>query len=315
MLETTTRTADQQKGEVSMPRYVLLTAAYNEEKFISRTIESVISQTVLPLRWVIVSDGSADHTDEIVRDYGARHAFIRLLRVDSAQPRGVIRKVNALTLAYREMNDLEYEFLANLDADVSFHDRYFETLLDRFRLDPALGISGGLIYEERGGIFKGRLSNNVRSVAHAAQLVRRVCYEAIRGYLPLKYGGEDWCAEVNARMRGWKVKAFADLKVMHLRPTGAADRMMNHCFRQGRMDFSVGSHPAFELLKCARRIPEWPVAIGAIARFGGFCWSYARKESREVSPEFVRFLRNEQRQRLKLLFSGSATLARDLGSR
>lgn len=284
-------------------RYVLLTAAYNEERFIGRTIESVLAQTILPARWVIVSDSSTDHTDEIVRGYCARHAFMRLLRIEKAQARGVIRKVNALNLAYREMQDVEYECLANLDADVSFNDRYFETLLQRFQLDPALGISGGLIYEERGGEFRSRISNSVLSVAHAAQVVRRECYEALGGYVPLKYGGEDWCAEVSARMKGWSVKAFSDLKVMHHRPTGAADRVLHHCFRQGKMDFSVGSHPAFELLKCARRIPERPVAIGALTRFAGFCWSYAQKESRLVSPEFVSYLRNEQKHRLKLMFS------------
>ena len=298
---------------MSIPRYVLLSAAYNEERFISSTIQSVISQTVLPARWVIVSDGSTDRTDEIVRAYCERHAFMRLLRVDSTQRRGVLRKVNALKLAYREVQDLDYEFLANLDADVSFHDRYFETLLERFQADPALGISGGLIQEERGGEFKGRLSNNTRSVAHAAQLVRRVCYEAIGGYVALKYGGEDWCAEVNARMRGWKVKAFADLRVMHHRPTGTADRLVSHCFRQGKMDYSVGSHPAFELVKCARRVPERPVALGAMARLGGFFWSCVKREPRLVSPEFVRFLRNEQKGRLKFLFSGSVGLARDPG--
>lgn len=308
-------TTNQHEGAEAMPRYVLLTAAYNEERFIGPAIESVISQSVLPLRWVIVSDGSTDRTDDVVRGYSARHAFIRFLRIDSAEPRGVVRKVNALKLAYREMQDLEHDFLANLDADVSLQSRYFETLLDRFRDNPKLGISGGLIYERRGGTFKQRVSNNERSVAHAAQAVRRVCYEEIGGYLSLKHGGEDWCAEVNARMKGWQVNAFADLKVAHHRPTGAADRLIWHRFRQGMMDFSVGSHPAFELLKCARRIAERPVAIGAVARLGGFCWLYAKKEPKAVSPEFASFLRNEQTQRLRLLFAGLTIVRRDCRTR
>jgi Glycosyl transferase family 2 len=291
------------RQETRLAPYVLLTAAFNEEGSVGRTIESVLAQTVLPARWAIVSDGSTDHTDEIVRGYCARHSFIRPLRVESTQARGVVRKVNALNLAYRQMRDVEYSFLANLDADVSFNGRYFETLLERFRLDPALGISGGFIYEQRGGEFKSRLSNNIRSVAHAAQLVRRACYEAIGGYVPLEYGGEDWRAEVSARMRGWHVQAFSDLKVMHHRPTGTADRLLHHCFRQGKMDFSVGSHPVFEFLKCARRIPEQPIAIGALARLTGFCWSSAKNEPRLVSRQFVSFLRNEQKQRLKHLLA------------
>lgn len=292
------------------PRYVLMTAAHNEEFLIGRTIESVISQTILPARWVIVSDGSTDRTDEIVRGYCGHHAFIRFQRVDRPQGRGVASKVNALKLAHRELLGLEYDFLGNLDADVSLGDSYFKTLIKRFQLDQTLGITGGMIYEKCGGKFKSRPSNSVTSVAHAAQLLRRKCYEAIGGYVPLKYGGEDWYAEVSARMLGWRVQAFPDLKVFHHRYTGAADRVLRHRFREGKMDFSVGSHPAFELLKCARRIPERPVAIGAFTRFAGFCWSYAVNDARLVSPEFVSFLRREQKHRLKLLLGHSSTPSR-----
>jgi biofilm PGA synthesis N-glycosyltransferase PgaC len=289
---------------VTTKRYVLLTAAYNEEQFIGQTIESLLLQTVLPARWVIVSDGSSDRTDEIVRGYCSRYPFIRLLRIESDRARGVIRKVNALNLAYANMQDLEYECVANLDADVSCDPRYFETLLKWLALEPTLGITGGLVYEERGGVFKGRLSNSVRSVAHAAQIVRKECYEQIGGYAPLEFGGEEWHAEVSARMRGWTVKALPELKVLHNRPTGGADSVMRHRFREGKMDHSVGSYPGFELLKCVRRVPERPFGIGALVRLAGFCWSHVRNEPRLVSLEFMNFLRTEQKNRLKALLFG-----------
>jgi glycosyltransferase involved in cell wall biosynthesis len=289
--------------------YVLITAAYNEERFIDRTINSILAQTLLPLRWVIVSDGSTDRTDEIVQGYCARHDFIRLLRVDRAECRSVTRKVNALTVAYKEVQDVAYDFVGNLDADVSLGRDYFEILLKRFGLDKTLGIAGGFIYEESQGSFRSRLSNSARSVAHAAQMVRRECYEAMGGYVGLKYGGEDWCAEISARMCGWTVTAFPDLKVMHYRTTGAADRVLSHCFRQGKMDFSVGSYPAFEFFKCARRVPERPIGIGSLVRFIGFCWGYVRREPRLVRPEFVAFLRTEQKRRLKDFLNKDGTRA------
>src|SRR4030095_7056049 len=49
--------------------YVLITPARNEAAFIAKTLESVVAQTVLPKRWVVVSDGSTDGTDEIVTKY------------------------------------------------------------------------------------------------------------------------------------------------------------------------------------------------------------------------------------------------------
>ena len=289
-------------GHGNGTRYVLLTAAYNEESFIAQTIESVLSQTVLPERWVIVSDGSTDGTDGIVQSYSSRHEFIRFLRVERTQRRCAGSKVDALTRAGSELQAIEYEFVGNLDADVTFAPTYFETLLARFRCEPRLGITGGMICEKQGEEFRARISNSVRSVAHAAQLVRRECYQAIGGYCALKYGGEDWHAEISARMNDWRVEASPGLEVRHHRLTGGGDKPLRHCFREGKMDFSVGSHPLFEVLKCIRRLGERPVIFGAFARLAGFCSSYVTRDARLVSPEFVSFLRNEQKQRLRLPF-------------
>jgi len=279
-------------------RYVLMTAAYNEEAFIARTIESVVAQTMLPARWIIASDGSTDRTDEIVSSFAGRYAFIQLLRVERSHLRGVISKINALSLAYKQLEQVKHDFVGNLDADVSLPDTYFEQLITFFRSDSRLGICGGSICEERHGVFRPRPTNRLSSVAHAAQLVRRECYEAVGGYRPLKYGGEDWCAEVSARMMGWSVRTLPQINVLHYRPTGGADRRMLHYYRQGKMDFTLGSHPLFELMKCARRISERPWGLAAAARLAGFLWSYTTREPRLVTQEFVTFLRAEQRNRL-----------------
>jgi len=297
-INTTSKAAGDKENA---PRYVLITAAYNEEPMISRTIDSVISQTIVPIRWVIVSDGSTDGTDEIIQSYCARYDFIQYLRLDQGNNRGVVSKVNALNLAYESLNHLKYDFLGNLDADVSFDQKYVETLLQKFQLSPTLGIAGGLVYEKYKEEFKCRISNSVTSVAHAAQLLRRKCYEDIGGYVALKYGGEDWYAEVNARMLGWRVEAFPDLMVKHHRPTGAADWVLRHRFREGRMDFSVGSHPVFEFLKCARRIPESPIVVGSFTRLAGFACSYLAKSERLVSAEFVTYLRKYQKSKINSL--------------
>ena len=284
-----------------MKRYAIITAAHNEAALISRTIESVLAQTILPVRWVIVSDRSTDDTDRIVAEYCSKYRFMRLLRLENNVGRGVVAKINALTLAQKNLSDCPHEFIGNLDADVSFGNDYYERLLQYFEQDPDLGIGGGLIYEKSGAEFRSRLSNSISSVAHATQMVRRQCYDEIGGYVALQYGGEDWYAEIRARMKGWHVSAFPDLKVMHHRPTGGADRILKHRFREGKMDHSVGSHPIFEFIKCARRLPEKPFAIGACARFAGFCWSSFLGRPRLVSSEAAQFLRNEQMKRVRAL--------------
>jgi glycosyltransferase involved in cell wall biosynthesis len=277
-----------------MERYVLMTAAHNEAKLIGNTIEAVLAQTVRPALWVIVSDRSTDDTGNIVKTYAEKYSFIHLIRLDHNIGRGTIAKVNALLAASDEISRCDHDYIGNLDADVSFGERYFERLLSGFRLNPQLGIAGGLIYEKQGGDFRPRMSNSITSVAHAAQLVRRQCYSEIGGYIALKYGGEDWYAEIRARRKGWHVRTLPELKVMHHRITGSAESMLRHRFREGKMDFSVGSHPVFELLKCARRLPEHPVGIGAIARLAGYFTSHLGSDEPLVSPETVDFLRKEQ---------------------
>ncbi len=282
-----------------MERYVLMTAAHNEAGLIAQTIESVLIQSIPPVLWVIVSDRSTDGTDDIVTSYCQKHSFIRLIRLDENVGRGTIAKVNALRAAYKELAPMSFDFIGNLDADVSFDPSYYEGLIAHFHSKPYLGIAGGMIYEKAGIEFQPRISNNIRSVAHAAQLVRSDCYSQIGGYIALEFGGEDWYAEIRARRKGWQVCSFPDLKVMHHRPTGASDAILRHRFREGKMDFSVGSHPMFELIKCMRRIPEYPFGLGSIARMSGFLASYVTRSPRLVAPEIVTFLQREQLGRIR----------------
>jgi poly-beta-1,6-N-acetyl-D-glucosamine synthase len=287
-----------QMSKNSESAYVIVTAAHNEEAFLELTIQSVLAQTLRPVRWVIVSDRSTDRTDSIVESYAAQHEFIRLLRLDHNLSRGSTSKITALREAIGQLGDCEYDFIANLDGDVSFDTDYFVSLLTQFQQDPGLGIAGGVVYEPRKGVFRPRISNALRSVAHAGQMVRRTCYDQIGGWLALEFGGEDWYAEIRARKFGWRVAAFPEQKLLHYRPTGGATPLFLHRFREGKMDQSVGSHPAFEIAKCARRVLERPFLLGSLVRMGGFLSSHATRRPPVISPELVRFLRKEQIRRI-----------------
>jgi poly-beta-1,6-N-acetyl-D-glucosamine synthase len=284
-------------------RYVLMTAAYNEELHIEKTITSVLQQTLLPERWMIVSDGSTDQTNEIIERYASQHDFIRFLRVTRAPGHSFSSKVVALNKGLVLIKGAPFDFIGNLDADVSVGPTYFEQLMKRFETSPRLGLASGFVNEEIEGEFCSRSSNRTDSVPHAAQLVRRACWEAIGGYASLKYGGEDWYAQTCAKMKGWEVEAIPQLKIFHHRHTGAGTNLMAHRFRLGRLDYSFGSDPLFEMFKCLRRIPERPLLIGGLTRLAGFAWSHIQGESREVSAEFIDFLRVEQKEKVVGLFS------------
>jgi len=282
--------------------YVLITAAYNEERLIENTLNSVVSQTLLPQRWIIVSDGSTDRTDDIVRSYSETYPFIELHRITEQHARDFGAQVNAINTGYQRLKHLDFNFVANLDADISFGPNYYATLIKRISADPRLGLVGGSIFEDHGHGFQRRLSNSIHSVAHAVQLFRRECFDAIGGYIPLKYGGPDWVAEVQVRRLGWRVHSFPDLVVLHHRPAASAGGFVRGWYRQGLMDYSLGSIPLFEVIKCARRLREHPLVIGALARWTGFCMSALRRSPRLVDEQFIDYLRREQRERLRAIF-------------
>lgn len=289
------------KREQGKCPYVLMTAAYNEEAHIEKTLQSVLSQTVRPERWVIVSDDSADRTDEIVESYAKKYDFIRFLRVSKTAGHSFHSKVAALHQGASLLEGAAYDFIGNIDGDLYLEPFYFESLLGRFQQDPGLGLTGGFVYEDDGRGFQNRWSNSVHDVGHAAQLARRECYEAIGGYELLKHGGEDWYAQTYARMKGWKVEAVPELKIFHHRRTGTGQHPIRNAFRSGQMDYSFGSDPVFEVLKCLRRVREAPYFLVALTRMAGFIWPYICRESPSVPPDFMAFLREEQRSRVSVL--------------
>jgi biofilm PGA synthesis N-glycosyltransferase PgaC len=223
---------------------------------------------------------------------------MRFLRITRAPGHSFGAKVIALHKGCELLEGVSYKFIGNLDADISLEASYFEQLIGHFRRNPRLGLACGFVYEDSGEGYRSRRINDVRNVPHAAQLVLRDCYEAIGGYAVLKYGGEDWCAQTKARMMGWHVESFSQLKVFHHRHTGASSSPIRNAFRLGRMDYSFGSDPTFEVMKCLLRVREWPYLVVALARLAGFIWPYICKEPWAVSDEFVLFLRQEQRERL-----------------
>jgi len=164
-------------------KYVLITSARNEEAFIEKTLDSVVSQTVLPERWVIVDDGSTDHTAEVVERYAARYPWIELVRLPQRQHRNFAAKVHGFNAGFERVQFLEFEAIGNLDADISFGPDQFEFLLQKLIEDPSLGVTGTAYNEEGFDSTKDSFESE-NSVHGASQVFRRECFSDIGGYLP-----------------------------------------------------------------------------------------------------------------------------------
>ncbi len=280
--------------------YVLVTPARNEEAYIEKTIQSVVSQTILPQKWVIVSDGSTDKTDQIVEEYESKYDFIEFVKAENTVKRNFGSKVNAFNGGFNKIGDIHYEFIGNLDADVSFESSYFENILNEFDKNAELGLAGGVICELISGKYITQ-SISLNSVAGAVQLFRRKCYEDIGGYVPLKVGGIDSAAEIMARMKGWAVRTFTEFSVLHHRRVGTVkSNFFKSRFQKGVINYSLGYHPLFQVVISIYRLIGKPYIVQGLFVFLGYFWAMLRKYDRPVSDEFIKFLRYEQLKRIGL---------------
>ena len=284
----------------TLPAYVLITPAKNEAEFIEFTIKSVVAQTVPPQKWVIVSDGSTDGTDDIVRTYTKNHPWLELVRMPERRERHFAGKVHAFNAGHARVATLDYDVIGNLDADISFERDYLANLLTKFADNPKLGVAG-TPYRERNTQYDYRFAS-LEDVPGACQMFRRKCFEEIGGYAPIKGGLLDDIAVLSARMRGWQTRTFTDQMCLHHRETGTAQRgVLTARFGRGVQAYAVGSHPVWELFRTGYQMTKRPYVIGGLALLSGYVWSLIRRTERPVSRELVAFQRRRQMQRLRQL--------------
>jgi len=288
-------------GRSKLFPYVLVTPARNESAFIAKTIESMIRQTHVPLKWVIVNDGSTDNTGEIVSGYLAQYPWIELVQMPQRRDRSFAAKVGAFNAGYEKVKDLPFEILGNLDADISFDPDHFEFLARRFQEDPTLGVAG-TVFREEGYNSETDSFEGHKHVSGQCQLFRKQCWKDIGGYIPHRAGGIDWMAVTSARMMGWKTNSFREKWFYHYRHLGTAERgVLTSLFSYGEKDYYLGNHPVWQIFRVAYRIVKPPYLLGGVSLGLGYCWALVRRTPRPVSRELMAFHRKEQMGKLKAI--------------
>ena len=259
---------------------------------------------ILPLKWVIVNDGSTDATGEIVARYAAQYSWIELVNRPVRKERHFAAKVHAFNAGLERVKELQYDIIGNLDADVSLDPDHFEFLLSKFSQDSRLGVAG-TVFREPGGYNSATDSFEGQTyVSGQCQVFRQQCFREIGGYVPSKAGGIDWIAVTTARMIGWNTRSFREKSFLHHRPLGTADRgVIASNFAYGKKDYILGGHPLWQIFRCTYRMTKRPYVIGGVALLSGYVGAFLSRAERPVSPELMRFHRREQMLKLKTILS------------
>ncbi|HZQ24484.1 MAG TPA: glycosyltransferase family A protein [Terriglobales bacterium] len=279
-----------------MTRYVIITPVRDEERFIEATISSLQQQTIRPVEWVIVDDGSTDRTAEILDRHAAQNSWIRVVH----RPNRGFRKagggvMEAFYAGYNVLRGNDWDFIVKLDGDLSLAANYFQKCFEHFEQDPHLGIGGGDIYHDLGGDHK--LETNPKfHVRGATKIYKRACWEAIGGLVQAP--GWDTIDEVKANMLGWKTYSFEELRIVHHRFTGTAEGLLHDRIKRGVACYVSGYHPLFLIASCISRLVQKPYVTGAAATAYGFVKGYYTSMPRVNDTEFIKYLRRQQLRRL-----------------
>jgi glycosyltransferase involved in cell wall biosynthesis len=289
-------------GGIKDLRFALITAARNEQAFLEKTIQSIISQTVLPVKWVIVNDGSSDATPGIIDHYTQDHPWIERLDMPAHRDRSFAAKAYCINAGYQHLSGLDFEVIGNIDADVSFDKEFFEFLIGKFCEMPQLGVAGTVFHED-GYDSSINSFEGEKHVSGQCQLFRRKCFDEIGCYTPHAAGGVDWIAVATARMKGWTTRSFREKHFFHHRHLGTAERSsLASRFSYGEKDYYLGNHPLWEVCRVFYQLRQKPMIMGGVAIGAGYLSAALRRINRPISAELMQFHRKEEMQKLRAIF-------------
>ena len=275
-----------------------------------QTLDSVLRQTVLPTKWVIVDDGSTDATPRILAEYAAQHPWIQIITRKDRGHRAVgPGVVDAFYEGYAAIDPDDFEFLCKLDLDLRLPPRYFEILIERMHADPRIATCSGKAYIEEAGQLINERHGDETSLG-MTKFYRVSCFKAIGGFVrEVMWDGID-CHQ--CRMKGWIACSWdePELRFVHLRPMGSSQQSVyTGRMRHGYGQYFMGTGFLFMAASALSRMNQTPFVLGSAAMLWGWLSSALRRKPRYDDADFRAFLRRYQ---LRALLVGKQRAIREL---
>jgi biofilm PGA synthesis N-glycosyltransferase PgaC len=264
-----------------------------------QTLDSVVGQSLLPTKWVIVDDGSTDTTGAILAEYAARFPWISIVTRKDRGHRAVgPGVVDAFYSGYHTIEPSQYEFVCKLDLDLKLPPRYFEILIERMSADPRIATCSGKSYIYEGGRLVNERHGDDTSLG-MTKFYRTKCFEQIGGFVrEVMWDGIDCHL---CRMHGWIACSWdePDLRFVHLRPMGSSQQsVFTGRMRHGYGQYFMGTGFVYLAASALSRMNQRPYVLGSLAIMWGWLKSALMRNPRYQNPQFRRFLRSYQNRAL-----------------
>ena len=277
-------------------KYYLIIPAYNEEAFMAVTLQSLVDQTVIPSKIVVVNDNSTDRTAEIVLEFAEKFPFISLVnkKSDAIHLPGS-KVIQAFHEGEKHIDDA-YDILVKIDADLIFPSNYFETIVSHFKSDDRIGMAGGFCYVERNGEWVLENLTDKDHIRGALKAYRKETYKQIGGLKPAM--GWDTVDELLCKFYDWKVVTDESLHVKHLKPTGANYNKAAR-YKQGEAFYSLGYGLIITTISSLKLAMKKGKPLLFIDYLVGFWKAKTSRKPLFVTAEQARFFRAYRWKKIK----------------
>lgn len=273
--------------------YIIITPVKDEEVYLPNLINCMLRQTLKPLMWYIVDDGSIDNTVNIMNELGTKIRWCKLIYLPFRARR--IRGqavVNAIMKAYYDSINDDYKYIIKVDADITFNDNLLESLISKMNEDIQLGICGPELHILRNKQWEVDRILPKDIVRGAIRVYRKSCFASINGLVPRK--GWDGIDQIKAKAMGWKVERFFNLISYHAREMGNASGVIKSSIENGRGSYYMGSRFFYMIKESIQFGKQKPYFIRGVFMIIGYMMGYILQD-RINDSSVISFLRNQNK--------------------
>jgi glycosyltransferase involved in cell wall biosynthesis len=274
----------------------VITPAKNEEKFISHAIESMLQQTLKPVKWIIVDDGSTDKTMDIIERHKRAHHWIEVVTIHNKPEKRLYgaKVIRAFYEGYKSITDVDYEFVVKMDADIKFPSHLFKEIADTFKKDEKLGLCSAILVEEN-----SEAKPSEGYIGGFLKCVRKKCFDEIGGFAVAN--GWDGLDQLKAKYLGWEIKNIP-VKVIHLRPTGTEYKSRQFFYNNGIAHYRLGNDLPLTLIRSLIQLKEKPFGRASLSYFRGYMSALFSRQPKLVDRGLEKYIRRAHYRKLRRLF-------------
>nr|WP_314839819.1 glycosyltransferase family 2 protein [uncultured Flavobacterium sp.] len=277
-------------------RYYIVIPSHNEEALISLTLQSLVEQTVLPTKIVVVNDNSTDNTAAVVNSFISKYPFISLVnKTSDAVHLPGSKVIQAFQTGFNTLDE-NYDLIVKIDADLIFPANYFETIIKHFQSDERIGMAGGFCYIEKNGEWILENLTDKDHIRGALKAYRKETFQQIGGLKPAM--GWDTVDELLCKFYNWKVVTDESLKVKHLKPTGANYNQKAR-YKQGEAFYTLGYGFVITAIASIKLAMMKKKPLLFIDYMNGFWKAKKSKTPLLVTTEQAKFIRNYRLKKMK----------------